>query len=72
MVLEARYLGYCACRRLLRFVESVVFDFYISYLTVYLIQIFYINTIYSIMIYFIISDILIIIYLFCCLYKKFE
>jgi hypothetical protein len=47
----------------LRPIESVVFDFYTSCLTICLIQIFYINIIYFVMTYFIIRDILIIIYL---------
>jgi hypothetical protein len=45
----------------LRGIESVVLDFVPSYLTVRLIQNFYINIIYFIMTYFIIKDTLIII-----------
>jgi len=52
--------------------KSVVLEFQTSYLTIRLIQNFYINIIYFVKTYFIIRDILLMINLFCNLHKIFE
>jgi len=52
--------------------KSVVLEFQTSYLTIRLIQNFYINIIYFVKTYFIIRDILLVINLFYNLHKNFE